>query len=170
MSEQPTPPRLGLTTAGQAAAALLGGAVLGYFVVGTIQWRGGVVPITPWSLPLMLAALGIGAFVYARVLRGQLAERPDRVSPEAGLRALVLGKTLVMSGAVMAGAHLVYVLGQLGHLDASSPRLRAVHGAVTIVGSVLFALGGHAVERSCMVPPGDDREGDGEVTGPAQQA
>lgn len=158
---EPGPGQLGVTTPKQAVVAALSGAVAGYFVVGTIRWRGGVVPLTPWSIPAVLGALAIAALVYSRVLRRQVADARGSIAPETGVRALVLGKTLLLAGAILGGGHAVYVGSYLGQWGAPMPHARVVHGGVTILASLAFAFAGWVLERACVVPPGDDLPGPG---------
>lgn len=165
-----TPPGgLGLTTRRQAAISVMAGMLVGWFIVGTLQATGRVVPITPWSLPLMLTALGAAALVYARVLRRQVAERRGDLPHESGVRALVLGKTMLMTGAVLAGGHLVYALVYLGSWSIPAPRERVIHGLVTIAASAIFALAGRELERACLVPPGEDGPEDDEGDAPGDE-
>ncbi|MEL4503693.1 DUF3180 domain-containing protein [Luteococcus sp. H138] len=152
----PSPGGLGLTTRRQAVISVMAGMLLGWFIVGTLQATGQLVPVTPWSLPLVLGALGAAALVYARVLRRQVADRRGDLPHESGVRALVLGKTMLMTGAVLAGGHLVYVLVYLGSWSIPAPRQRVIHGLVTILASAIFALAGRELERACLVPPGYD--------------
>lgn len=157
---EPTPPSggLGLTTHVQAAAAALGGVVVAYFLIGTLQWMDSPVPVTPWSLPVIFTALATAATFYGRSLKRQVDESRADVTPESGVLALVLGKTLLLTGAIMAGGHALYVAVNLVHFDAPLPRERVVHGTVMIVASLVCAWAGQRLERSCVVPPGSDDE------------
>lgn len=158
----PSPEGLGLTPHRQIAASELAGMVVGYFLVGTMQWRGMTVPVTPWSLPLMLAALAAAGVVYARVLAAQVARNRASVSAHTAVLALVLGKTMLMTGAIVAGGHLVYVLANVGRWSVPMPRERVVHGTVTIVAAALFALSGRLLEKACIVPGhGDEKPSQG---------
>jgi len=149
---------LGLTSGRQALTSVLVGAVVGWFIVGTLQAVGKPVPVTPWSLALVMGALGAAAWVYSRVLRRQVAESRAALPHESGVRALVLGKTLLMTGAILGGGHLVYVLAFLGSWSVPTPRERVIHGAAAIVASVICGLSGRALERACLVPPGEGPE------------
>lgn len=149
---------LGLTTGRQALTSVLAGAVLGWFIVGTMQAMGSTVPVTPWSLSLVLGALGLAAWAYSRVLRRQVAETRAALPHESGVRALVMGKTMLMTGAILGGGHLVYVLVFLRNWSIPTPRERVLHGLAAIVASVVFALAGRELERACVVPPGEDPE------------
>lgn len=163
------PGALGLTTRRQMVVAGLGGAVLGWFVVGTLLALGRFVPVTPWSLPVMLAALAGIVWVAAGVLRRTVVQERADVSTEVGLWALVGGKTMLLSGLALAGGHLVYVLSFLGQFEAPAPRERVLRGAVTLLCSLAFAWAGRRAERACLVPPQDPPAGEDEpVDAPPQ--
>ena len=153
---RPGPGGLSLTNRRQTVISVLAGMLVGWFVVETLQALGHPVPVTPWSLPLVFGALGVAAWAYARVLRRQVAEARADLSAESGVRALVLGKTMLMTGAIVGGGHLVYVLSFLGDWNVPTPRERVIHGVATIAASVVFAVAGRDLERACMVPPGDE--------------
>jgi len=159
----PPPGGLGLTTTRQVVVSALAGLVVGFFVVGTLRALGRTVPLTPWSLPLALAAVGIAVWGYARVLRRQVATDRTSLSPESGVRALVLGKSMLMTGAILAGGHLVYVLAFVDALDVPGPRERVLHGVATIAASALLGWAGRDLERACLVPPGSDPDDEDEA-------
>ncbi len=151
----PERPRLGLTTPRQILVAALAGGALGYLVAGGIDLAGGSVPVTPWSLSVMLGVLSGATLVYARALRNRIKSRHWIESSE-GVRALVLGKTLLMTGAAVAGGQVAYVLQSIGRMAAPLPHDRVVHGCVTIVVSTILAVAGHVLERACVAPHDHD--------------
>lgn len=155
--KEPRPGAMAVTTPQQIMVSVLAGAVIGYLLLVTIDIFNGVPPLVPWSVPIVLGAISVPALWYSRVLSKRL-ER-GMVPPEEGVRALVLGKSMLMTGAVLAGGHFVYVLKWVAHTDIPGPRDRVIHGAVTIVAAVIFAVVGGIVERACVVDAGD---GDGE--------
>ena len=171
--EEPTPltppperPTLGLTTLRQVVIATLSGGVFGWFLIESLDLADQVVPVTPWTLPLMLAALAGAAALYGRRLRARIRAGGEWVDSTEGVRALVLGKTMAMTGAVLAGGHVVYVLLNLSRFDAPSPQQRVVHGLVTIVASALCGWAGWYLERSC-VRPADDLDPDADSPDPS---
>lgn len=155
---EPQEPHLRPSSWRVVLAGVLVGVVAGYVVVSAIPLSGSTVPITPWSLPGMLATLAVGGWFYSRSLARRLRDQRGSITPEEGVRALVLGKVMVLGGAVLAGWHIAYVLKYIGRVGVPAPQERVVHGAVTIVVSALFALAGWLLERACIVPPGNDGE------------
>lgn len=156
----PRPGALSVTTPQQIMASVLSGAVIGYLLLITFDVFNAVPPVVPWSVPIVLVVIAIPALWYAKRLGGRLEQR--MVPPDEGVRALVMGKSMLMTGAVLAGGHLVYVLKWIAQLDIPGPRDRVIHGAVTLVISVVFAVVGGALERACIVDSGD---GEGTNTG-----
>ena len=155
---EPPPTHLRPTSWRTVLVGVVVGAVAGYVVVSGIQLAGDTVPITPWSLSGMLATFAVGGWVYSRHLARRLRDQRGSITPEEGVRALVLGKVMVLGGAVLAGWHVAYVLRYLARLGVPAPQERVIHGAVTVVFSAAFALAGWLLERACIVPPGDDDE------------
>ncbi|GAA1392133.1 DUF3180 domain-containing protein [Luteococcus peritonei] len=163
MSQPATPGggRLGLTTRRQVVVAALLGAVVGYFVIGTLRARDISVPPSPWSLMVTLVLLAAAALMIAPVLRRRILTERSLVSPETGLLALVSGKSLLMMGAALAGGHVVYVLATLDSLHVPISRERAIRGAVVLALSLGVGWAGSRLEKACVVP-GDDHENDDE--------
>lgn len=156
---EPRPGALGVTTPVQIMASVLSGAVLGYFLLVAFNIFNAVPPAVPWSVPIVLIAISIPVFWYTRVLNGRL-ER-SMVPPEEGVRAMILGKSMLMTGCILAGGHLVYVLRWIGQTDVPGPRDRVIHGSVTIVTAIVFALVGAHLEKTCVVD-GDDSDTPGQ--------
>ena len=153
---EPPAPRLALTTRRQLVVAALTGVVVAYFVIATFEALDQTVPITPWTLAALLATLAGVGWYYARTLRRRIEENRAAVTNEEGVRALVFGKTMSVSGAFLAGAHVLYVLRYINRLQIPGPRERVIMGLLTIVGSAGFALAGLALERACVAPPADE--------------
>ncbi|MDF1487730.1 DUF3180 domain-containing protein [Tessaracoccus caeni] len=158
-------PKLGLTTARQTITAVLSGAAVGFVIVALFDVSGGFPPVVPWSVPIVLLLLAVAAFVYARALPKRLDEK--RVSSQEALGALVTAKAMIMTGAILAGGHVVYVMRYVHLMQAPSPSARVLHGTVTILVSVLVAAVGVMLERACLVPGGPDDEDDDEGALPA---
>ena len=87
------------------------------------------------------------------------AEEPGRLDPQAAVTALVLGKTMVLTGALLAGGHLTYVLTQVGAWAIPLPRQRVVWGLVAVAAASVFAWAGWVLEKSCWRPPSEDESG-----------
>lgn len=103
--------------------------------------------------------MAVGAWVYARSLPKRIED--GEVSGIEGVRALVVAKSMVMTGAVLAGGHTVYVGRFLTALPARLPQERVITGGATVLGALLLVLAGLALERACIVKVDGDDDGDG---------
>lgn len=149
---------LGMTSRRTILVATLAGGVLGWMLVRTLELAHQVVPVTPWTMSLMMALVAVAAVVVANWMRQQLAGPRAAVSNERAVSALVLGKAMLLTGAALAGGHFAYVLTQAGHWDVPLPRRRVIFGTVAIVASILFAGAGRLLEHSCRVPADPDED------------
>lgn len=138
--------------------AALAGAVIGFFIVGGFDLSGEFPPVVPWSVPGILIIMATGAWIYARSLPKRIEE--NKVSGIEGVRALIIGKSMVMTGAVLAGGHAVYVGRYIRQIAASQPAQRVYLGAATILAALLLALAGFTLENACIVKVEDDDDGD----------
>lgn len=152
-----------LTTPRQVAISALAGAGFAALLLAFFDLTNSFPPVVPWSVPAVLAVMAVGAWVYARALPHRI-ENNTLTSLEA-VRALIVAKSMVMTGAVLAGGHAVYVGRFIGTLMAAQPAARALHGAGTIVASLLLALAGWALEKSCIVSVDDDSDEGGAAAG-----
>ena len=100
-------PGLAPTTGRQIVVAALAGAVVGWMILGVFDLLNVFPPVVPWTVPTLLLLLAAAAFVYARTLPKRLEQR--RVPSEEAVRAMVMAKSLIMTGALLAGGHAVYV-------------------------------------------------------------
>lgn len=152
-----------LTTPRQIAVSAMAGAAFSGLALTLFDLTNTFPPVVPWSVPAVLTVMAVGAWVYARGLPTRI-ENHTLTSLEA-VRALVVAKSMVMTGAVLAGGHAVYVGRFLGALSADQPAARALHGAGTIVASLLLALAGWTLEKACIVSVDDDSDEGGATAG-----
>ncbi|MEZ5087508.1 MAG: DUF3180 domain-containing protein [Tessaracoccus sp.] len=152
-------PKLGLTTSRQTITAVLSGAVVGFVIMSLFDATGGFPPVVPWSVPIVLLVLAISAFIYARLLPKRLEEQ--RVSSQEALGAVVTAKAMIMTGAILAGGHVVYVMRFVQSMHAPLPTARVIQGTATIIVSLIVAAVGVMLERTCVVSGGSDDDDDG---------
>lgn len=155
-------PKLGLTTAKQAVVSVLAGAAIAWLIMLGFDAFGAFAPVVPWSVPIVLVVLAVGIAVYARALPKRLEEH--KVSSQEAFGALVTGKTMLFSGAVLAGGHVVYIMYFITKMSAPLPSARVIQGGATIVAALLLSAAGAMLERACVVKDDDDdkRKGTGE--------
>jgi hypothetical protein len=157
-------PELTPTTGRQVVIAALVGAVVGWMILSIFDLLNSFPPVTPWSLSVLLVLLAIAAIIYARTLPKRLEQR--RVSALEAVRAMVMAKSLIATGALLAGGHAVYVGRWVAAMAAELPAHRVWHGLVAIAAAAICAWGGWVLERACMI---DGDGGDGE-SGQDQEA
>lgn len=161
MSESQEPhPKLGLTTFRQVVVAALAGAVVAAFVLSIYDLLESFPPVVPWSVPAVLVVMSIAAWIYSRGLTGRVQART--VSAVEAVRALVVAKSAIMTGAVLAGMHAVYIGRWLGQLNADQPLQRVILGSATLLAAILFTGAGHLLEKACVSPDDEDEPGEGD--------
>ena len=154
-------PELTPTTGRQVVVATLAGAVVGWMILSIFDLLNAFPPVAPWSLSVLLVLLGVAAIVYARALPKRLEQR--RVPALEAVRAMVMAKSLIMTGALLAGGHAVYVGRWLSLMAAELPAARVWNGTATIVTAAICVLAGWLLERACMI------DGDGDDTEPGEE-
>lgn len=154
MSTQEPRPKLGLTTPRQAVISVLSGAIVAGLLILGFEAAGAFPPVVPWSVPILLVVLAAAVAFYSRALPKRIEER--RLSAQEGVAALAVGKSMIMTGALFAGGHIVYVMRYISQFDAPLPSARVIQGAATIVAALLLAGAGALLERACVVGNDDD--------------
>ncbi|WP_296138177.1 DUF3180 domain-containing protein [uncultured Tessaracoccus sp.] len=154
--------KLSLTTPKQAIVSVMSGAVVAWAGMKLLDVLGQYPPVVPWTVPAVLAVLGVAGIVYALLVPKRLEDRT--IGAQEAFLAVVTGKAMIVTGAVLAGAHSVYVMKYLRLVEAETPLRRVVTGAGTIAASVLFAVAGSLIEHKLRLPdpPDDPDEGHAE--------
>lgn len=144
-------PGLGPTTWFQFVVAVLVGGVVGWFIVETMRQLQQVVPVTPLVMSVLMGLFGLLVGLWAR-LRGQafLVNNPDRAAG-TGILLMALGKTMIFTGALLAGGHVVYALLHVGQWAIPLPRERVINGTIAVVASLVLAAGGLLAERAARI-------------------
>lgn len=156
----PARPRLGLTTFRQVLVAALAGALLGFLLTSLYDAFDGFPPVVPWSVPAVLVVMAVACWIYSRGLARRVAE--GTAPGIEAVRALVVAKSAIMTGAVLAGMHAVYVGRWIPQVQAANPAERVLLGSVTLVAAIAFTGAGHLLEKACVVPDDDsDDDPDG---------
>lgn len=153
---------MGPTTLRQVVVAALAGALVAQVGLSVLRLLGSFPPMVPWSVPAVLLVMAVLAWIYARGLHRRVQRRV--AEPAEGVRALVTGRSLIYTGAILAGMHAVYVGHSIGQLHAAAPARRVLMGSIMIVVSLLLAWCGHLLEKACIAPGagGDDDSGPGD--------
>lgn len=106
-----------------------------------------------WSTPVLLAAAAVAGLALAWSTRqhNQVLRRP--APPQRTLLVLVIGKTMLLGGALLAGAYATVVFRNLDRFEIPGPRERVIVGAAATIAAALLGLAGWLVERACRIPP-----------------
>ena len=135
---------------------MLAGAVVSWLMLLAFDAAGTFPPVVPVSLPITIALLAIAVAIYSRMLPKRREQR--KATAQESFVALSVGKAMVMTGAAVAGGHVVYVMRYLQLFDAPLPSQRVVLGAVTILVSLLLTGAGLLLERACVIKDHDDED------------
>jgi hypothetical protein len=143
---------------------LLGVAVV-VWLVSTLVLRlldrtRGVLPMMPWSVPLVLALLAAGVAFSAVALRRRLRGAPDvkPADPLVAARMVALSKATSHAGAVLVGVYSAFALFLLTVDPSELRRERGITAAVAAVVSIGLAAAGVYLERVLRVDPPEDEE------------
>ncbi len=152
-------PKLTLTTPRQVGISAVAGAVFCVVLLLILDLLSSFPPVVPWTVPLVLVVMAAAAWIFARSMPSRREERT--ISSGEAVGVLLVAKSMVMTGAVLAGGHAVYVGRFVGALSAEQPAARVLHGSATIIASLLLAIAGYALEKACMVSVDDDDSDEG---------
>lgn len=150
--------KLALTTPRQTVIAVIAGAIVSWLVLSLYDALADFPPVVPWTVPAVLAVLGIGGIVYGALLPKRREDR--KLGSQEAFIALVTGKAMIVTGAVVAGGHAVYVMKYIGSIPAATPLQRVIYGSATIVAALVMAWAGSLIEKNLVLkdPPEDPHE------------
>lgn len=152
-----------LTTPRQVGISAVAGAVFCVVLLLVLDLLNAFPPVVPWTVPGVLAVMAVAAWVFARSMPTRLEERT--ISSGEAVAVLLVAKSMVMTGAVLAGGHAVYVGRFVEALSAEQPAARVLQGSATIIASLLLAFAGYALEKACIVSGDDDSDEGGTQAG-----
>ncbi len=159
-------PKLTLTTPRQVAISAVAGALVCVVLLIVLDLFSAFPPVVPWTVPGVLVVMAVAAWIFARSMPRRREERS--ISSGEAVAVLLVAKSMVMTGAVLAGGHAVYVGRFVSSLFAEQPTARVLQGSVTIIASLLLAMAGYALEKACLISVDDDSdEGGSQASNPA---
>ena len=156
----PPEPRLRAAGPGLVLVGLLLGLLLGWATVSLFALLDLVLPVTPWTMSVLLVLMAAAVAVGSVWLRRRLDEPDGRTEFEVPLAALVLGRSMLFTGLLLVGGHVAYLVAQLGRLEVPLYQERAIAGVGAIVTGAVFAIAGYLLERACRVEPPDSDDGE----------
>lgn len=147
--------RLRPTSPGVVTAWSAAGLVGGWLLRPVAERVDGTAPIVTWLQPLALlfvaAILGATAWITWR----QLHVRREYLEPHRAVNRLVLARSCVLVGALVAGGYAGYALTWVG-VDSELGTQRVWRSALAAAGGVAIAITAVLLERACRVPEDDD--------------
>lgn len=154
---------MSLTTSRQIGVAAMAGAVFCVLLLLLLDLVNAFPPVVPWTVPGVLTVLGVAALIFARSIPRRLEDRS--LSSGEAVGVLLAAKSMVMTGAVLAGGHAVYVGRFVGAISAEQPAARVLHGGTTILAALFLAFAGWTLEKACIVSVDDDADEGGSAAG-----
>ena len=138
--------------------ATVGGSVMTGLVLGwlfrPVSDRIGTPPVVTWIQPLALLLVGVILLATALATHRALHVRRERLEPHRAVNRLVLARSCVLVGGLVAGGYAGYAVswlgvpGELADDRILRSLLSAAAGAVIVGGALLL-------ERACRVRSGD---------------
>jgi len=147
--------RLRPTTPGAISAWASIGLVGGWLLRPLAERSQGTAPIVTWLQPLALFFVAVILAATAWITWRQLHVRRDWIEPHRAVNRLVLARSCVLVGALVAGGYFGYALAWLGvDTELAEQRVwRSVAGGIAGVSIVITAA---LLERACRVRSDDD--------------
>ena len=160
--DQGQPGRLRPTRLRTLSATAAAGLVVGWFGVPLLRQSTGSVPSVPWTSvgTLAFAAAVLGGMAWQTW--SQLQRKRRWIDPHRAVNFLVLAKSSVLVGAVVAGVYAGYALHYVDDLAYEAPAQRALRSGLAVVAGLLIIAAGLWLERACKVPGADDESDDPE--------
>jgi len=133
---------------------LIAGLLLGWFSISLLGLFDVSLPVTPWVMSSILALLGIVAIIGGQRLS---ARRRHGQAPDGQRMVAILagGRAALVTGLLVAGSHLVYVLAQMPRVAVPLNAQRAIAAGAAVVAGMIFAAGGWMLERACRISEDD---------------
>jgi hypothetical protein len=116
--------------------------------------RAGITP--PITLSVVLGAIAVVVVLLAVPVRRAVKEENRRVDPFYAIRVLVLAKSSALSGALLGGVAVGFVVYLL---TRTVPALGSVGYSIgMVVGAIALLAAGLIAEEMCRVPPPTDED------------
>lgn len=117
--------------------------------------RLGTPPVVTWLQPLSLAAIALVLAVAAHQTHRAVHVRHERLEPHRAVNRLLLARSSVVVGGLVAGGYFGYAVSWLG-LRAELADERLLRSSCAGLAGVAIVTGALLLERACRVPSGDE--------------
>ena len=139
-------------------AAVTAGA--GWYALKLWEDSGRVAPPVPWTALAGLVALAVAvAAAGLPVYRWRSGRRETRLDPLVAARTVVLAKSAIYGGALLAGWYAAQALAVLPDVIGAR-RTRLVLAAFCAVAAFAVVVTGLLVQHWCTLPPRDEDDED----------
>jgi len=146
--------RLRPTSPGLVAAWAAVGLVGGWLLRPVAEQLDGTAPIVTWLQPLALFFVAAILAATAWITWRQLHVRREYLEPHRAVNRLVLARSCVLVGALVAGGYAGYALSWVG-VESELGTQRVWRSALAAAGGVAIAITAVLLERACRVPEDD---------------
>lgn len=154
--QPPAPPgHLRPTSGASLAIAATIGLVLGWSTRPVMVRLTGAAPLVTWAQALVLPFVATILAYVAWHTWQTLQVHHRRLEGNRAVNRLVLARSCVLVGALMAGGYVGYAVSWLGHPSELADE-RVMRCAVAAAGATLVMVMSLLLERACRVPPGDE--------------
>lgn len=153
-SGEPQPGRLRPTGPATVGATVMVGLVAGW-LLHPVADRFGTPPVVSWLQPLTLAFVAAVLLGAAWTTHRALHVRRERLEPHRAVNRLLLARSCVVVGGLVAGGYAGYAVSWLG-LRAELADERILRSSVAAVAGVSIVIGALLLERACRVRSGDE--------------
>jgi MFS family permease len=141
------------------APATVGGSVIAGLLAGwllhPVSDRFGTPPVVSWLQPLTLAFVAVVLLAAAYATHRSLHVRRDGLEPHQAVNRLVLARSCVVVGGLVAGGYFGYAVSWLG-LRAELADERILRSALAGLAGVVIVIGALLLERACRVRSDDE--------------
>ncbi len=128
------------------------GLVMGW-LLHPVTDRLGTPPVVSWLQPLTLAFVAAVLLAAAYATHRALHVRRDRLEPHQAVNRLVLARSCVVVGGLVAGGYFGYAVSWLG-LRAELADERILRSSLAGLAGVAIVIGALLLERACRVRSG----------------
>ena len=149
---QPPERRLRPTSPATVGGSVITGLVLGW-VFRPLSDRFGSPPVVTWLQPLTLLLVGAILLGTALATHRALQVRREWLEPHRAVNRLVLARSCVVVGGLVAGGYAGYAVSWLG-VPGELADERILRSLVSAAAGVVIVVGALLLERACRVRTG----------------
>ncbi len=132
--------------------AIIVGVGLGWVGCAISDAVGWPLPSPGWLGSALVAVLAVAVGFLAWSTYRRLQVQHEHIGAERAVRLLVLGKATLLLGAAMSGGYVALIAFLIGRLSVEVWTPRVIVAGVAVAASILLAIAGAFLQRSCRIP------------------